>query len=120
MRDAPAASRTRMQIVAAPAIADGCRLHTATLSLVGVDGSVVELFHACRAATARDVVVRIAARHGAVIAGAACVRAGVDPQHPIVASLLGAAVARTLSVEGDLPGGALLDGGDVQIVQRRG
>lgn len=119
MRDVSSPEGAGLRIV--PCDADrACRLHTATLSLVGADGGSFELFHACRVASAWEVRVRLAVRVGGVAAAAAVVREGIDAAHPVVAALLGAGTARHLAEDGDLPGGALLGGGDLHVVQWRG
>lgn len=101
-----------------PSSDGGCRLHTATLSLRHGDGWL-EVFHACRVGSTGEVVARLAARLGPTLAVAAVVRTGIDPHHRVVAALLGAEAARHLADHGDLPGGALLDGGDLHVLQRR-
>lgn len=119
MRD-PTVRHSDLRLVPPGVAAGTCRLHTATLSLVEGDGTVVELLHVCRVESSAEVVGRISARHGAAIAAAATVRVGVDPLHPVVASLLGTRTAQALEADGDLPGGALRGGADLHIMQRRG
>ncbi|MGY4395401.1 hypothetical protein ACVWZA_000562 [Sphingomonas sp. UYAg733] len=96
-----------------------CRLHTAVLRISDAEG-VVEVFHACRVASTREVVSRLATRIGPAFAAAAVVREGVDPLDPIVQGLLPAGWAQHLVACGDLPGHALSGGGDLHIFQRGG
>lgn len=100
-------------------VAGASRLHTATLALRDGEG-VIEILHACRVCGPSEVVARMVVRVGPVLAAAAAVRVGVDPDDPIVVSLLGPKLAAVLAATGDLPGGALRAGGDLHVVQRCG
>jgi hypothetical protein len=95
-------------------------LHTATLSVARADGTTVEMFHACRVGSSGEVVARLSSRIGPALAAAAVVRRGIDVSDRVVLALLGGAGAHALRTAGDLAGGALLHGGELNITQYRG
>jgi hypothetical protein len=96
----------------------GLRLFTAVIRVSDANG-ILEIFHACKVASAAQVRLRLAARLGCGLAGIATVREGMDPLHPVAVALLTADTARQLAERGDLEGGALAGGGDLHIVQRK-
>lgn len=112
-----AIDRPRLHAVAS-SDGGGSRLFTAVLSLMDAEG-VFEIFHACHAASAAEVKVRLAVRVGATRAALATVRGGVDPADPVAAALASAATLDALATAGDFAGRPLATGGDLHVRQWR-